>query len=359
MKHVNLLILLLITAAVGTEKSSAQDAFVPATAVSAFKKKEHTVSPPLKTRYLFDVGTTTGREYLRQQDLLDAKGKPKSSGMFSEDGTKYGDIKYSYDAAGNLLSQELKKTGKNEKEITSFNAAGKPEKIQTLTKGDTLLSSISFVYNSSGQLLEESHFKGEKLIRKKIYEDTYNQRGQLLQTCHFESDSTGSRVPGNFPLTVNEYDDQGMILQTTIYNNKEKRKMLSWVYYKYQLDNDYRIIKQSGFNEEQQEICRTELSYTDSSISCSTYKICGCPAKTMEKTGVSKFVYNSYGEKIREVLMNPDNTVLQTSTWRYDDFGNLVEHQVVKAADPARLIKTKTIFEYHSEQASSAKPVKK
>jgi hypothetical protein len=69
-------------------------------------------------------------------------------------------------------------------------------------------------------------------------------------------------------------------------NNKEKRKMLSWVYFKYQLDNDYKVIKQTGFNEEQQEIYRNELSYTDSSITSNEFKMCSCPEKTINKTGI-------------------------------------------------------------------------
>lgn len=360
MKHVNLLFLLTVFHICGlTEAVFGQDVFIPETAVAAFKKKAHSVPPPYKSRYIFDVGPTTGREYLKQQDLFDTKGKLKSSGVFGEDGNKSGDLKYTYDPAGKLISQELKFIGKNEKEVTTFNASGQPEKVEHRTKGDTLIGYTLFVYNETGRIKEEHHYRGDRLTGKNIFEDSFSPKGQLLTTCHYELDSLGGKVSGSFPMTVNEYDDQGMILQRTVYNNKEKRKMLKWVYYKYQLDNDYRIIKQAGFNEEQQEICRAELTYTDSSITSTSFKVCVCPAKTLEKTGAVTVVYNSFGEKIREIQLGSDNAVVQTISWKYDDFGNMVEKQVVKAADPAKLVKSKTIFEYHSEQASTAKPAKK
>ena len=57
-----------------------------------FSKQQHKPSPIVKTTYNFDVGATSGREFLIQQDLFDAKGNFKSSGMFSEDGNKKADV---------------------------------------------------------------------------------------------------------------------------------------------------------------------------------------------------------------------------------------------------------------------------
>jgi len=214
-----------------------------------FKKQDYKACPPIKTRYQFETGTTTGREFLYKQDLMDPKAKYKSSGIFSEDGNKVADAKYTYDANGKLTAQEVRFIGQNLKEISNYNSFGRPDKIEQKTKGDTLLSAIVYVYSQGGVPLEEHYFKGDKLTKKHIFEDVYSEKSKLLSTCHYELDSTGTRKPGSYPLTVNEYDDQGLILQTTVYNNKEKRKMLSWVYYKYQLDNDYRIITKEGFNE--------------------------------------------------------------------------------------------------------------
>ena len=100
---------------------SAQDRFVLENPGKLFKKQDHRPAPILKTKYFFSVGEISGREYLKQQDLFDPKGIIKSSGMFSEDGNKMGDMRYTFDATGKLSKSELKYIGKNLKEITTFN----------------------------------------------------------------------------------------------------------------------------------------------------------------------------------------------------------------------------------------------
>ena len=317
-----------------------------------FKKQEFLVCPHLKTKYQFETGATTGREFLYKQDLIDPKGKYKSSGIFSEDGNKAADVKYVYDAGGKLVSQETRFIGQNLKEVTSYASSGKPEKVERKTKGDTILSSINYIYSEAGMPAEEHYFIGGKLSKKLIFEDTYSAVGKPLSTCHYELDSAGIRKPGSYPLTVNEYDDQGLILQTTVYNNKEKRKMLSWIYYKYQLDNDYKIIKQSGFNEEQQEIYRNELVYSDSSITSLVSKVCSCPSKTLEMTNGLRVVYNSYGEKAREEQLKADGSVSLITTWKYDDFGTMIEQKIIDPSNPSKLNKSKIILEFYSDQAS-------
>lgn len=320
-----------------------------------FRKQERKPSTPVKTRYIFDIGPTTGREYLKQQDLLDPKGRIKSSGIFSEDGNKSGSKSYVYDAAGKLQQEELRFIGRNEKEITIYNAAGRKEKVERRTKGDTLLGHTRYIYDEKGFPKEEALYRGDKLMSKKVYEDSYNEKGKLLQSHHYEIDSTGEKVAGRYPLTVYEYDDQGMILQQTVYNNREKRKMLSWIYYKYQLDNDYRIIKQSGYNEEQQEIYRRELAYTDSSIQSTEYTLCDCPARSLDSQGSIMHIYNKYGEAVKEHRLDAAGNLVQTTTWTYDDFGNLVDTIVVKSAEPGKLIRAKTLLEFYTDQAKMGK----
>ena len=356
MNHTHILrFLLMLLLTVGFHSIHAQQ-FILENPGKNFKKQERRAAPVLKTRYSFDVSPSTGREYLKQQDLLDAKGKFKSSGVFADNGNKAGDIKYTYDATGKLQKQELKFIGKNEKEVTTFLPDQKIAKIETLTKGDTLLKQKLFVYNDKGYLKEEQNLVAGKIVNKKMYDDVWNEKGKLLQTCHYELDSAGNRVGSQAQLIVYEYDDQGMILQETVYNNKEKRKMLSWVYYKYQLDNDYRIIKQSGYDEEQKEIYRNELIYTDSSITSIVSKVCAsCPAKTLEKINGTQLVFNAYGEKIRESELNAAATIVQSITYKYDDFGNKIETLIVKTAEPEKFIKSKTILEFYTDQVTSAK----
>ena len=321
-----------------------------------FKKQDRRAAPILKTRYSFDVSATTGREYLKQQDLFDAKGKYKSSGVFADNGNKAGDIKYTYDAAGKVQKQELKFIGKNEKEVTTFLDDQKIAKIELLTKGDTLLKHTLFVYDEKGKLKEEQAYISGKLKSKKMFDDVWNDKDKLTQTCHYELDSAGNRVGAQAQMIVYEYDNQGMVLQETVYNNKEKRKMLSWVYYKYQLDNDYRIIKQSGYDEEQKEIYRNELSYTDSSVTSMVSKVCTtCPTKTMEKVGGVQLVFNAFGEKTRESELSATAAIVQTTSWKHDEFGNKTETLIVKTAEPEKLIKSKTILEFHTDQANTVK----
>ena len=323
-----------------------------------FTKQQHKTSPIVKTTYNFDVGSTSGREFLIQQDLFDAKGNFKSSGMFSEDGNKKADIKYTYDAANLLTKKEVRFIGKNEKEVYVYAPPGRLHRKELRTKGDTLISYTEYSYDDKGYPTQEVDYRGDKAIQKRIFEDQRNEKGLLTQTCHYVLDSVGNKAPGQYPLTVNEYDDQGMILQTTVYNNREKRKMLNWVYYKYQLDNDYRIIKRTGFNEEQLEVSRTELSYTDSSVSSVDFKSCGCAAKSSEKLGSNEWVFDAYGNVIRERYMNASGAQDKMISRKFDEFGHQTEEQVFLSADPNKLIKTRRIYEYHLETTAAAKPKK-
>jgi len=332
-----------------------QESFVLENPGKLFKKQDYRITPLTKTRYQFGVGETSGREYLRQQDLHDASGKIKSSGLFAEDGNKSADIRYEYGTDGSLQKSILKYIGKDHQEITNYNASGMAEKTEHLTKTDSMLYVVRFSYDQNGHLLEEQKFKGESLISKQVYDDTYNAKGRRIQLCHYMIDSTGSRKPQNAAMTIMEYDPDGLVLQVTKYNNKEKRKMLSWVYYKYQLDNDYKVIKQTGFDEEQKEIYRNELSYTDSSIISTVFSVCDCPEKSMVKKEDRVLVFNSYGRKIREIIKDANDKLVSTHTWKYDEFGNEVEHQEVLTSDPSKLIKSKQILEFKAEQAQAVR----
>lgn len=346
---------LLFTVALLASPGKAQEGFILDKPGSMFRKNERRPQLPIKTRYFFETSPSTGREYLRQQDLLDPKGRLKSSGVFSDDGNKAGDIKYTYDAAGVLQKKELRKLGKNEVEITYLNPTGLPLKIETRTKTDSLISYTSYAYDPKGNLLEESFYKGQNLHRKKQFDNLYNEQGKPTQTYSCEFDSAGNKLPGASTFAVHEYDDKGMILQTTEYKDKEKRKMLNWVYFKYQLDNDYRVIRQSGFNEEQAEISRMEISYTDSSIKYTAFGLCKCPAKNLEPGISGEYVYNSFGELIRERLFQPNGQLSQTISYRYDDFGNRVDTLIEKNAEPGRVNRSKVLIEVYTDQAKIAR----
>ena len=334
--------------------AQAQNVCILPDAGAMFRKQTHKTAPVVKTRYSFGVGATSGREYLVQQDLYDAKGKFKSGGTFSEDGNKATDLRYTYDASGVLQKKEVRFIGKNLKEVYLYTPAGLVERKEVRTKGDTLLTHTVYSYDEKGNPTQEEDFRGDKSLAKRIFEDKFNARGQVLETCHYALDSNGVRVAGSFPLTVNEYDDQGQILQTTVYNNRERRKMLRWVYYKYQLDNDYKIIKRMGYNEEQQEIERVELAYTDSSIQSVTFGLCsGCPSKAVEKKSEEEFVYNAFGELVREYHKDGEGKLVLTRSRRYDEFGNLTEDHTVRVAEPEKLIKNRTIFEYFGSESAA------
>ncbi|MCB0820598.1 MAG: hypothetical protein KDC13_08240 [Bacteroidetes bacterium] len=320
-----------------------------------FQKQQHREAPKLKTRYQFGVGDSSGREYLISQDMYDLDGKIKSTGTFSEDGNKSGDIRYTYDESGKLASHILKHLRADHKEVSYYNSDGQIERTEHFTKADSALYQVKFVYDEKGHLLEEQMFANGELKEKQVYDDTWNSAGRRNQKCHYKMDAAGKRIPQNAEMVMTEYDPDGLILQETRYNNKEKRKMLSWIYYKYQLDNDYKVIKQSGFDEEQKEVYKNELAYTDSSIISTEYKLCDCPAASMDHIGHRELVFNAYGEKIRERIFDQSNTLVSTRNWAYDDFGNQIEFQEVLTAQPEKLIKTKQIFEFRTEQAQTAR----
>jgi hypothetical protein len=336
----------------------AQNSCILSNPAKLFSRQQPKASPVVKTIYNFDVGAVSGREYLVQQDLFDPKGNHKSSGQFSEDGNKKADVKYTYEGSNLLTKKEIRFIGKNEKEVHVYAPPGRLQRKELRTKGDTLVSYTEFSYDANGFLTQEADYRGEKLIQKRIFEDQRNDKGLLIQTCHYALDSAGNRIPGAYPLTVNEYDDEGMVLQSTVYSNKEKRKMLSWVYYKYQLDNDRRIIKRSGYNEEQMEISRTELSYTDSSVISSDFKSCGCASKTSEKLASNEFVFDAFGNIVRERYMSAAGSKEKEIARKFDEFGHQTEEQVFLSKEPNKLIKTRKIYEYHLETTVAAKPKK-
>ncbi len=338
---------------------SAQERCILSSPGKMFQKQSVKKAPVIKSIYHFGVGETSGREYLMQQDLLDVKGNFKSSGIFAEDGNKAADVRYTYDPTSSALQKkEVKYLGKNRKEIWWYASSERPTKKELRTKGDTLLGYTEFIYDEKGFPTEEVDYRGGTKTQRRIFEDARDNNGSLTQSCHYVLDSLGNKVTGAYPLTVSEFDDKGMILQQTVYNNKEKRKMLSWVYYKYQLDNDYKIIKRSGFNEEQMEISREEITYTDSSITTTSFKSCGCAAKTSELLGSFELVFDTYGNIIRERYMSNGNLDKVISR-KFDEFGHQTEEMTTLSKEPNKLIKSRKIFEYVTETtAATAKPKK-
>jgi len=336
---------------------TAQNVYVSNDPGAIFRKQQRRAAPVVKTYYFFDTGIISGREYLKRQDLFDAKGNYKSSGLFSEDGNKAADIRYTYSPAGKLERSEKKIIGQNVKEISYYNENERIVKTERKTRGDTLIDFTTFEYNGAF-LKEQKTIRGDKEIHKIVHDNTYNSFNQLLTGITIEYDSTGNPVSHKNNFTVNEYDDKGLILQTTVYNNKEKRKMLSWIYYKYQLDNDYKIIKQTGFDEEQNEVFRNELTYKDSTIQSTIVKQCNCPAKTLDFVRSSIAYFNAYGEMTKEEILDASGKIIETDSHLYNDYGFKVEYRKIIANEPEKLIKSKTILEYYADQAQSLNKTK-
>jgi len=317
-----------------------------------FKKEERKNMPKLKSRYYFEISENTGREYLKQQDIVDAQGQVKSSGIFADDGNKITDVRYKYDANGKLERKEEKMLGGGDKIITLYNSQGYVAKQERYNSaGDSLKEHTLFTYNESGVLTEEQYFKGGEPHGKKVFENTFNKFGKPLQMLEYHVDNSGNRVPHNAPMTINEYDDNGRILQTTVYSNKEKRKMLSWIYYKYQVDSDYKVIKRYGYDEEQKEISRVEIEYSENGINYEFYEICDCPAKSLDLKLKNAQSYNSFGELVKEEIRNVSNKLIETITYTYDDFGNLTEKLITNAKDATKIKKERFIYEFAAEQA--------
>lgn len=333
----------------------AQTRFVLENPGKVFKTKDRREEPVRKSSYQFSVGDSTEREYLIQQDSFDLEGRIKSSGLFSQDGNKASDVRYTYDENGNLREKVVKHLKKNRKEISSYNEQGLIASTKHYTRTDSFIQEVKFVYDENGILMEEQYFLDGALNEKQVYDDTYNAAGRRTQQCHYKLDANGARKPHNAEMIMTEYDPDGLILQLTKYNNKEKRKMLSWIYYKYQLDNNYKVIKQSGYDEEQTEVYRNELTYTDSSIISAVSEICNCPEKNLQKTEERELVFNAYGEKVRELIYTADMALTSTKTWKYDDFGNEIEFLEVLADNPKKLIKSKQILTFRTDQAQSAR----
>jgi len=319
---------------------------------SQFKKENRRQQPKLKTKYFFEISEQTGREYLKQQDIVDSKGLIKSSGIFADDGNKITDVRYVYNAEGKLERKDEKILGGGDKLISYFNSGGLIEKTERFNAtGDSLKETIVYLYNKENVLIEEQLLANGALIKKKVYENEFNKHGNPLQLLTYEVDNAGNRIPHNAPLTINEYDDYGRILQTTIYSNKEKRKMLSWIYFKYQVDNSYKVIKRFGYDEEQKEISRVEISYSENSITYEFYEVCDCPEKTIELKSKLTQQYNSFGELVMEETANESGELIISITYAYDEFGNMIEKLTKDHKNPTKLKKERYIFEFAAEQA--------
>lgn len=342
------------------DSASAQSRFVLENPGKLFKKQDRREAPPLKTRYQFGVGDSSGREYLQQQDLYSQTGTIKSSGIFSEDGNKAFDVRYTYSEDGKLTMSVLKHLKADIKETSYYNDLGQKERTEHTTKADSFLHTVKFVYDASGHVLEEQTYIDDVLKGKVMFDDEYNSAGRQTQKCHYNIDDQGKRKPFNAELLITEYDPDGLVLQRTLYNNKEKRKMLNWIYFKYQLDNDYKVIKQSGYDEEQIEVYRNELTYTDSSIISSVSEMCkDCETKALVRTERRELVFNAFGEKVRERIYNPEGALLSSMSWQFDDFGNEIEFKEILSNEPDKLIKRKQILEFRNEQAQTARKTTK
>jgi len=92
--------------------------------------------------------------------------------------------------------------------------------------------------------------------------------------------------------------------------------------------------------------------YTDSSITSNVSERCSCPAKTLDKKGGVRTVFNTFGYKIKEEKLSPGGSVSLITTWKYDEFGTAIERRIVDPEDPSKLNKSKTILEYYTDQAS-------
>jgi len=348
MKHI-LLIFLSIFSFLGLQSQANKELFLNAKLGEKFKTKSRLALPIAKSKYNFDISTQTGREYLVSQDLFDVKGNIKSSGLFADNGNKIADVRYTFDAAGTLQKKELKWFENGFKEITLFQQ-NKPIKVEYRTKGDTLRYFDEFKYDEKGQLAETTRTKDGKVWHKWVKEMKYDAKGNIAQLYEYEIDSLGEMKPAVPKLAIVEYDDNNMILQSTLYNNKEKRKMLSWTYFKYQLDNDYRIIKQAGFNDEQIEIHSKEIAYTDSSV---TFKLRQIDSnKKQEFIASERWIINEYGEPIKKHQLNAEGQTIKTELVSYDQFGNAVEN-AFQFGDQIK--KVRTIYEYYTDQALKGK----
>lgn len=348
MKHV-LLFLISVFGILSVQSQTEKSIFLNAKLGEKFKTKSRLTAPIVKNKYNFDISPQTGREYLVSQDLFDVKGNIKSSGLFADNGNKIGDVRYTYDASGILQKKELKWFENGYKEIT-FYQQNKAIKTEFRTKGDTIRYVDELKYDNKGQLSETIRTKDGKVLHKWVKEMSYDAKSNVTQLYEYEIDSLGQMQPAVPKLTIMEYDESNMILQTTVYNNKEKRKMLSWTYYKYQIDNDYRIIKQAGFNDEQIEIHSKEIAYTDSSVTV-RFRMANS-SKKLEFINAERWIINEYGEPIKKHQLNEDGQVIKSEFITYDQFGNPIEN-AYQLGDSIK--KARTIYEYFTDQVSKGK----
>ncbi|MFN4122598.1 MAG: hypothetical protein ACK4GL_04755 [Flavobacteriales bacterium] len=333
-------------------KISAQEAILDQMG-KLFKKEERKPMPKIKSKYFFEISENTGREYLKQQDLFDAKGGIKSSGLFADDGNKIRDIRYIYTPEGIVQQKTEKILGGGDRIVSTYSAKGLIERTEIFNdKGDSLKSKIVFTYNADGAISEEAISDASGNIQeKKVYENTFNKSGKPVQILVYNVDKSGNRVPHNAPLTINEYDEYDRIIQTTVYSNKERRKMLSWIYYKYQVDNSYRVIKRYGYDEEQREIARVEIEYRANGLEYQFYEMCDCPERKLEFKGKLIQEYNTFGELVKEQSFTANGDLKETITFAYDEYGNLIEKLCTDGKDPSKIKKDRFIFEFFTEQA--------
>lgn len=319
-----------------------------------FKKADRKPMPKVKTKYFFEVSEKTGREYLKQQSIFDNKGQEKSSGIFADDGNKIIDIRFVYDVNGNVQQKTEKMLGGGNRVITTFNDKGFPDKKEVFNdKGDSLIEKILFQLKEDGNIAEEHHHDGAgNLLLKKVFENTYNKAGKPLQLLEYTVDKAGNRVPHNAPLTIHEYDEYNRIIQTTVYSNKEKRKMLSWVYYKYQVDNSYRVIKRYGYDEEQKEIARVEVEYGTNTVEYNFLELCAdCAEKGLQSKAKLMDEFNEFGELKKSMIYDANSALIKTIEFTYDDYGNVTERLETDAKDPSKIKKDRYIYEFFTEQA--------
>jgi hypothetical protein len=250
----------------------------------------------------------------------------------------------------NELSRELIKTNQIcEKHTYEYN----------LKTGDSLLKSIT-IYDLKGYILKDKRYneKGE-LVFKFLTEPTedtliravgaYNQNGQLRSTTIRNYDEKGNQISYKQMSPTGEvlnhqkrtYNDLGQDI--VLYNkDKNSNRFIKSTEYYYREDGQYQ--KEISFNPQGKITAINEYEYDENGNRIALYQIVD-----NRKELVSTYEYNSKNQKIKHHRrtinsITRDGIVtfgdgMNTTTFRYDKEGNLMEEAEYEKKELKKLTK--------------------
>jgi hypothetical protein len=188
-------------------------------------------------------------------------------------------------------------------------SAGKDIKIQETPTFKT-------IYEASYSVKKSREISRRNALKKKVDRiEMYDDKGNLVEYWNYETNGS------IYEKTKLEKDSNGKLLKSETYDNTGRLKR----YVQAELDSNENIKIYKTFDEEKELVSVQEYQYDNNGsfilISSTTVK-----TKTFKSVGK----YNAKNQLTEMIAYNPDGTIRETRTFKYDGNGNEIESELTR-----------------------------